>query len=882
MGSVAPDPEEEHVLTTIERKWQERWRAQGGPPGRAVWGRPAPAAISAAPAPPAPTPEPSAPPSAASSDAAETPAAPAKPAHHYYLLDIFPYPTLRGFSVNQLRGMAISDVIARHQEALGNRVLRPIGWDSFGLSIENEASALGVLPEEVVERGIERMRAQITAFGARVDWEREIRTSSPEFYRWTQWIFLRMFERGLAIRQEVPIKWCAHCRMNLANEEALEGKCIHCGRGTEERRIRQWTLRITEFAGRLHRGLATLEWPLEVRRMQRNWIGRRAGYRLVLKATREFLDSYTEFDVFVRHLERVAAATFVVLAPEHPLVDSITDELYRDEVVAYRDAVHRLTERERVALQGVPDGRPTGAVALNPMTLRPMPIWISSFVLPGFGFGALLGFPAHNERHRAFAERHRLPHKPPSAKRAEGGRRFGGHGREGGRSGGQGNAAIAATLPPAEARRRVQEVLDARGALDPHVRYNLRDWIFARQRYWGEPIPVVYCDACGTVPVPDTELPVMLPPPAQPAHPSNGSSPLAQYAEFVATTCPACGNPARRETDTMPQWAASCWYYLRYLSPTATAEPFEAATAGDWLPVDLCVGGVEHAILHLLYVRFFSYFLHDLGLTRQEEPFRRLVNQGRLYRRTPTDDVKRLATHRGDPVEAGPYLERHGADALRLHLLYLGPPAADVVWSDRGLDGCRRFLARTHRTVLERLEKGKFVSRRVLVEKHRLIRRVTRAIDGLRLNNAVSAFMEFIKVLRSPEVTPEEVDRSTLRVFAILLAPFCPHLASELWERLDGSGTVFDQQWPEFSQELLRPHMVEIAVFINERVRDRLTVESGLSKMQLLEQVLVREAVKKAIGERKPQHVYHVPDRLLKLVFPPEASPAEPPGAASA
>ena len=806
-----------------------------------------------------------------------------KPSDNYYLLDMFPYPSIDGFSVNQLRGIAISDVVARYRETEGKKVFRPIGWDSFGFFIETDAMHHRIPPQEVVSRGVQKMRDQLAAFGARVDWEAELRTSDPEFYRWTQWIFLKMFEHGLAVRQEVPIKWCEHCQTQLANEEAVGGHCVNCQREVEERQKAQWLLRITQYAERLSRGLQDLDWPDRVKSMQRNWIGRARGYELILKASREFYEGFQEFSVFIRRPEQIPGATYVVLAPEHPLVDELVDEIYRDDVEAYAAETRRLTERERLASQGVAAGHPTGAYALNPITLRPMPIWVSAFVLPHYGFGAVLGIPGHNELHHAFAEQHRLPI------RVVHGRRRGAPKKRRGKGSRDDDMVMIASgaftgASLSEARRKILQVLETRGVAKAHTRYNLRDWIFARQRFWGEPIPIVHCSECGIVPVPEDQLPVRLPEVDRIPLADSGESPLAKIEEFVNTECPKCGGAAERETDTMPQWAGACWYYLRYLSSDDSGQAVDRGRGRQWLPVDLCVGGIEHALLHLLYVRFFAYFLYDLGLTDTEEPFQRLFNQGRFYRKAPTEAQRRVATHRGDRIEAGSLLDRAGADALRLHLFFLGPPHEDVVWSTSGLNGCRRFLERAHRTIRRRIGQGKFVSRRVLVEKHRLIRRVTRAIETVKLNKAVSAFMTFIKVLRQPDMTLEEVDRATLKTFTILLAPFCPHLASELWRELGESGSVFEAPWPEFSEELLTPHEVEIPIFVESHLRDRITVETGLGKAALLQHVFDRERVKAALDGREPAHTIVVPDRLVKILFTvpkptTEAAPAERPDA---
>ncbi|MEE8142869.1 MAG: leucine--tRNA ligase, partial [Planctomycetota bacterium] len=799
----------------------------------------------------------------------------------YYCLDMFPYPSLGGFTVNQLRGIAITDVVARYQEARGREELRPIGWDSFGLSIEEEAQARGVSPQEVVSGGIEVMRAQLKEFGARVDWDRELSTADPSFYRWTQWLFLKLMEEDLAYREEVPMKWCPRCRVNLANEEVVAGSCVHCQMPVEERKISQWQVRITRYAERLHQGLHSLKWPQRVKSLQRNWIGRRDGYQLILKVSSEFLNEYEELTVFLKRLELLPAITYLLMAPEHPLVEKVCDALYWEEVQLYREEARRKTERERRADSGVPDGCPTGAYFLNPINLKRMPIWVSTAVLPSTPFQAVLGIPGHDSWHQEFARRFRLPSRVVLAKRKAGRRRLDAHGRSRGRAREAPkqasetpreeevmiNSGSISGMTRSDAVHRIRGILDGRGILEPHISYNLRDWIFARQRFWGEPIPVVHCGDCGIVPVDAAQLPVELPDLEGWAATEEGVSPLARAEGFCATPCPRCGKEAQRETDTMPQWAASCWYYLRYLCPTEDGQLFRGEEGKKWLPVDLCVGGIEHAILHLLYVRFFSYFMHDLGLLDEEEPFRRVFNQGRISIKQPSAEIKGIATHRGDRIEAGDYLKRFGGDALRLHLLFLAPAECDVIWSESGLRGCQRFLARAREMVLYRKEHGRFVSRRVLVEKHRLIYRVTRSIRTFRFNKAVSAFMEFVKVLRSSEISAEEVDRATLKVFLTVLAPFAPHLAAELWQQLGGENTVFDQEWPAYSEELLKPLTVEIGVLINDTLCDRVTVESGLPRADLMALIRQRDRVRARVGDRPPDRTIWVRGRLVKLVY---------------
>ncbi len=781
----------------------------------------------------------------------------------FYCLDMFPYPSTHGFSVNQLRGISVTDVVARYQRARGRQVFRPLGWDSFGIGIEQEADELGVSPDEVVSRGIAVMKDQLERFGVLVDWDAELKTSDPSFYRWTQWLFLKMHQDGLAVRESTPMKWCESCRMNLANEEVEEGGCVHCGKPVTERSIPQWKVRITEFGDRLHQGLRSLKWPPQVKTLQRNWIGRREGYLVTLKARSEFQEESQEFQVFTRQLESISEAAFVVLAPEHPTIDLIVDSFYQEEVREYQELTKRLTDRHRLAAQGQPVGVPTGAWALNPVSLKPMQIWVSASVLPTIRDGAILAHPSLNPRLKAFADHFRIPQETSrnglSARKK--GRRAG---RQ--RRGGSGTDGRATN----EVRRQVRKSLEERGLLASRTDFHLRDWIFARQRYWGEPIPIVHCAQCGEVPVPEESLPVELPILDKVPEGVDGRSPLSAIDEFRETTCPQCGESAERETDTMPQWAASGWYYLRYLSPNDDQNLFRSPLGEDWLPVNLCVGGIEHSILHLLYVRFFSYFFHDLQMTQREEPFRRLFTQGRV--RAPGDSSKSLSAHRGNRVLAEELLSRWGSDAMRLHLLFLGPPESDVEWNEKGLRGCCRFLKRAYDVVLERHGQGKFVSRRVLVLKHRLIRRVTRAIRTFHLNKSVAAFMEFVNELRSENLTSEEVDRDTLKTFLVLLHPFAPHLSSEIWQKIGETSSLEEESWPEYSEELLRPTEVEIVIMINNRIADRMTVDPTIGKTELLHEIERRPNVLARTGGRRADRVFVDPERLVHMTVSEDLS----------
>ncbi|MGE4633345.1 MAG: class I tRNA ligase family protein, partial [Planctomycetota bacterium] len=493
-------------------------------------------------------------------------------------LDMFPNPSLDGFSVNQFRGIAINDVVARYQRARGRDVFRPFGWDSFGVSIEDEARSAGIHPEEVVRRGIEKMREQLVGFGTLVHWDHELNSSDPESYRWSQWLFLKLHERGLVKHDDV------------------------------------WKVAITDYSEALHAGLKQLKWPSRTKTLQRNWIGRREGSRLTLKASSELYDGWEDLDVFSWRIDALSEATFVVVSPEHPLLENIIDAIQEEDVRAYQEQATALSERERLTSRGNADGVPTGAFVLNPATLKRMPIWVSSYVLPEINFGAILGIPGVHNAHREFAERFGLPTtvgRPTSSRR----RRYSGRHKK----------------PDSGAGPRSMEaVLEARDLVESHIDWKLHDWTFERQRFWGEPIPIIECEKCGRLPVPEDQLPIRLPEVDQLPESKDGESPLAQCSEWLKTTCPECGEDALRCTDTMPDWIASCWNHLRILDPSCADQIAGADLIRHWSPVNLCVGGIEHAELHLLYVRFISHFLADLGVTHREEPYRRLFNQGRI------------------------------------------------------------------------------------------------------------------------------------------------------------------------------------------------------------------------------------------------------------
>ena len=775
-----------------------------------------------------------------------------------YVLEMLPYPSGE-LHMGHVFNYTLGDVFTHVRRRQGFTVLRPMGYDAFGLNPENAAIKEGGHPRDITNRNIESIRRQMRRMGWAIDWSREVSTAEPDYYRWTQWLFLRFFERGLAYRHEAPVKWCPKDQTVLANEQVIDGRCERCGTEVESRNLTQWFFRITEYADQLLDEMATLEsWPERVLTMQRNWIGRSEGARVTFRVDR----TGDDLPVFTTRPDTLFGATFFALAPEHPLIGALTAGSERERDVA--DYVRRTAARSTVERETKEkDGVFTGRYAVNPVNGEAIPIWVADYVLMEYGTGAIMAVPAHDERDHQFAEKYGLEIRQVVAP-------AGGVSEEGG-------AYVAHTedeilvnsgeftgLSAPEGQRAITAWLEERGLGEATIGYRLRDWLLSRQRYWGCPIPIVHCDACGTVPVPDDELPVVLP--EIDDYLPKGRSPLAAAEDWVATTCPSCGGPARRETDTMDTFVDSSWYFLRYADARNEGAAWDTGIVDYWLPVKQYIGGIEHAVLHLMYARFFTKVLNDLGLLGFREPFSRLFTQGMIYR-----NGAKMSKTKGNVVSPDEAIARYGADALRLYILYMGPAEQDKEWSDAGIEGTARLIDRVWRLTLEVAARGAVdapADGELVRATHRTIERVSDDIlRRFQFHTPIAALFELVNEIfrvKDDEARAGEVRFATETVVS-LVQPYAPHVAEELWERL-GHARLRDQPWPVADPALVATDVVEIAVQVNGKLRDRLQVPAGTAEDELVALALASERVRVHLGEGAPRRTIVVPDRLVNVV----------------
>jgi len=784
----------------------------------------------------------------------------------WFSLSMYPYPS-GILHMGHWYAYAVPDAFARLQRMRGRNVLFPMGFDAFGLPAENAAIRNGIHPATWTYDNIPVMRSQYRAMGTMIDWDREVITSDPDYYRWNQWFFLRMLERGIAYRAMGTVWWCPNDQTVLANEQVLAGNvCERCGADVIRRDLEQWYLKITDYADELLTEAEGLDWPERVKTMQRNWIGRSEGARL-----RFDLANGEPLEVFTTHPETVWGATFMVLAPEHPAVAALTTDDRRAEVDAYVERARAETEIERMSLD---EDRPktgvfTGGHAVNPVTGESIPVWIADYVLMGYGTGAIMAVPAHDVRDFAFARTHGLPIRPviqpDDREPLDGATMTEAHI-------GPGSMVNSGPIDGLRMPAQMPEVIawvEANGRGHREVTFRLRDWLISRQRYWGTPIPVVYCDACGIVPVPDADLPVILPLDA--AFTPTGQSPLVSYEAFVSVACPSCGGSARRETDTMDTFVDSSWYWYRYASPHEDTVPFNRDAAAAWTPVDLYCGGIEHAILHLLYARFWTKVSRDLGLVDHGEPFLRLRNQGIILAAEGT----KMSKSRGSQVGPDELVAAHGADALRLHLMYLGPWDQGGPWNDRGITGMERFIRRAYQVVREAAatetagaaDPADAAAIRRLT--HRTIARVTEDLENLHVNTMVAALIEFTNALfarRDQPVIATPVWREAVETLVLLMAPSTPYVAEEMWSLLGKPYSVHNQDWPESVAAYLVTKDVEIVVQVNGKVRDRVTMSADADEAAATALALASERVRGEVAERTPRRVIYVPGKLVNVV----------------
>ena len=772
-----------------------------------------------------------------------------------YVLEMLPYPSGE-LHMGHVRNYMLGEVVAHFRRRHGYEVMRPMGFDAFGLPAENAAINEGGHPREVTERNIAAIRRQMERMGWAIDWDRVLATHEPEYYRWTQWLFLRFYEAGLAYRKEAPVKWCPNDQTVLANEQVIDGRCERCGAEVEVRSLEQWFFRITAYADTLLEEMALLEsWPERVLTMQRNWIGRSEGSEVVFRI--DELD--VDIPVFTTRPDTLFGATFFVLAPEHPLVPKLVEgSPHADEILDYARHAAARSAVDRADPEKEKTGVFTGRFVTNPVNDHRLPVWISDYVLMEYGTGAIMAVPAHDERDYAFAQRYELPVKVvvvPAEGEVAGDGAYVGHSEDEKLV----DSAQFSGMPSPAAKEAIVEWLESHGRGRPAVGYRLRDWLLSRQRYWGCPIPILYCDRCGMVPVPDEDLPVLLPEVDE--YLPKGRSPLAAAEEWVATTCPACGGPARRETDTMDTFVDSSWYFIRYCDARNDGEAFDRAVADYWLPVNQYIGGIEHAILHLLYARFFTKVMNDIGLVGFREPFARLFTQGMLHYHGA-----KMSKSRGNVIVPDEYVERYGADACRLYLLFIGPVEQDAEWQDAGFEGIVRFLNRLWRvTHAAATAPAEDVPDTPLARKtHATIARVTDDIGRrFALNTPIAAVMELVNEISRTPADPAA--RFAAETAVSLIQPYASHIAEQLWERL-GHERLWEEPWPEADPAMLEHETFELVVQVNGRVRDRVEVAVGLSEDELVARAKELPRVRSHLDGKPVRKAIVVPGRLVNLV----------------
>lgn len=803
----------------------------------------------------------------------------------FYCLDMFPYPSGAGLHVGHPEGYTASDILVRYKLMNGYDVLHPMGWDAFGLPAENYAISTGIHPRITTHKNIQNFKRQIKAIGLAYDWNREIDTTDPKYYKWTQWIFLQLFKKGLAYESTVPINWCPSCKTGLANEEVFNGKCERCGHEIERKALRQWILRITDYAEKLLEGLDELDWPESTLAMQRNWIGKSNGAEVTFK-----VDGTDEtLTVFTTRPDTLFGATYMVVSPEHPLLKKIVTPEQQAAVAAYQAEAAKKSDLERGDLNKIKTGVFTGAYAINPVNGKKIPVWTSDYVLMGYGTGAIMAVPAHDERDYAFAKKFGL--EIIEVIKSEQGvekEAFTGDGE-------LVNSGFLNGLRVKESKAAMIKWLAERGLGKAKTTYKLRDWVFARQRYWGEPIPIVHCPKCGVVPLPESQLPLTLPEVEKFEPSGTGESPLATVDSWVNTTCPHCGGPAKRETNTMPQWAGSCWYYLRYMDPHNDQIFVDPAIEKAYGPVDCYIGGAEHAVLHLLYARFWHRVLYDLGYVSHKEPFHKLRHQGMIlafsyrdkmgnyhgyeeidfkdgkaYLKTTGEElspmVEKMSKSKKNVVNPDDILTQYGADAFRMYEMFMGPFEASKPWDMKGIEGVTRFLKR----VCGWTDTVKIVPesdpRKSEILKNRTIAKVGEDIENFHFNTAISSLMVlFNDISKLPQISQD-----TFQTFLKLLHPFAPHLTEEIWQQKGYEGFVVKSAWPKPNEALMQDDTAEIGVQVNGKVRDRVSVPRNAERAEIEKIALASPKVARSLEGLEIKKIIVVPGRMVSIVAAPK------------
>ena len=771
----------------------------------------------------------------------------------FYALVEFPYPSAAGLHVGHPRSYTALDIVARKKRQCGYNVLYPMGWDAFGLPTENYALKNHINPEIVTAKNVARFKSQLQALGLSFDWDREINTTDPEYYKWTQWIFLQLYKHGLAYKKATTVNYCTGCKVVLANEEVVNGVCERCGSPVVRKVKSEWMLKITEYADKLIDGLDGVDYIERVKTSQKNWIGRSHGAEVDFSLK----DKPEKLTIYTTRPDTLFGVTYMVLSPEHPYIDQYKDEIKNwDEVCAYREMAARKSDFERSELAKDKTGvMIDGLSAVNPVNGKEIPIWISDYVLMSYGTGAIMAVPAHDERDWEFAKKFNMPIIEVVA---------------GGdvqnevytdvAEGTLVNSGFLNGLSVAEAKKKILEWLEENHVGKAKTNYKLRDWVFSRQRYWGEPIPIVHCPKCGNVPVPEEELPLRLPEVESYEPTGTGESPLAAIDEWVNCKCPVCGSDAKRETNTMPQWAGSSWYFLRYVDNHNSEALVSREKADEMLPVDMYIGGVEHAVLHLLYSRFYTKFLYDIGAIDFDEPFHKLFNQGMI---TGKNGIK-MSKSKGNVVSPDDLVRDYGCDSLRMYELFVGPPELDAEWDDRGIDGVNRFLKRLWNMLMESKEKDIQPTKEMIKLRHRMVYDITTRLESFSLNTVISGFMEYNN--KFIEVAKKEggIDKETLETIAVLLSPFAPHFAEEMWEQLGHVDTVFKAGWPKYDENEMKDDEIKIPVQINGKTKAVIEIPADISKDDAI--AAGREAIADKLTGNVIKEIY-VPKKIINIVM---------------
>ncbi|GAB6100230.1 leucine--tRNA ligase [Halanaerocella petrolearia] len=788
----------------------------------------------------------------------------------YYVLEMFPYPS-GNLHMGHVRNYSIGDVFARFRKMQGYNVLHPMGWDAFGLPAENAAIQRDIHPADWTEDNISNMKQQFKMLGLSYDWEREVATCKPDYYKWTQWLFLELYKEGLAYKETAEVNWCPSCQTVLANEQVIDGECERCDSQVNDKELEQWFFKITEYADQLLGDHELLEgWPERVKTMQENWIGRSEGAQIEF----QIKDSDSKLEVFTTRPDTIYGATYMVLAPEHPLVDElIAGQENETEVRDFIAEVKDQDEEERTGAEAEKLGIDTGIKAINPVTGVEIPVMIANYVLMDYGTGAIMAVPAHDERDFEFAKEYDLPIKvviQPEDKELTADQLEEAYTEDGVVV----NSEFLNGLTVDQAFDKIVEYLEEEKIGSKDVNYRLRDWLISRQRYWGTPIPMIYCGDCGTVPVPEEDLPVELPTNVE--FTGEGQSPLGNVEGFVQTTCPECGQEAEREVDTMDTFVDSSWYYLRYTSPELTDKVFDQERANYWMNVDQYIGGIEHAILHLLYARFFMKFLNDQGLVADREPFASLLTQGMVLL-----DGAKMSKSKGNIVDPMKILDEYGADVARLFILFAAPPERDLDWSDEGVEGAQRFLNRVWRLVAQNIEDIKDVTTDFAIDNdtdkklhrqlHVAIRDITQDVAERRqLNTAISSIMELVnaayKYLSEADDLNYELLKTVIENIVLLLAPFAPHMTEELWTELGYEESIHNQDWPEFDEAATKKDEIEIVVQVNGKVRDKVKVAADIAEEELKTVIKEQDNVQRHIEGKEIIKEIVVPKKLVNIV----------------